>query len=57
MMHFGSVVFGVMITSTTVFAVKVAYEYGRYSAVHDIHKHGWSVVAPDNEKKWSKNFN
>jgi len=51
MMHFGSVVFGVMITSTTVFAVKVAYEYGRYSAVHDIHKHGWSVVAPDNEKK------
>lgn len=26
---------------------KTAYEYGRYSAVHDIYKKGWVVVEVD----------
>lgn len=56
MMNCGKVMFGVIVGVTTALTIKVAYEYGRYSAVHDIYKRGWSVVRvnEDDEKETKK---
>lgn len=56
MMNCGKVMFGVIVGVTTALAIKVAYEYGRSSAVRDIYKHGWTVVCvnEDDEKETKK---
>ena len=49
--NFGKILFGVIIGITTTLLIKGAYEYGRYSAIHEIHKRGWKVVVDDDQEE------
>lgn len=40
---------GAMLTVTTGLAIKVAYKFGRYSAIRDIYKNGCVVAVKDEE--------
>lgn len=46
----GKTLFGVIIGITATLSIKMAYEYGRYSAIHEIHKRGWVIVEVDQEE-------
>ena len=47
----GKTLFGVIIGITATLLIKGAYEYGKYSAIHEIYKRGWKVVAKDDQEK------
>ena len=47
MLNCGKTLFGVMIGVAATVSIKVAYEDGRYSAIHEIYKRGWTVVIND----------
>ena len=47
----GKTLFGVIIGSTATLLIKVVYEYGRYSAIHEIYKRGWKVVVDDDQEE------
>jgi hypothetical protein len=49
--NFGKILFGVIIGITATLLIKGAYEYGRYSAIHEIHKRGWKVVVDDDQEE------
>lgn len=51
MINCGKTLFGVIIGITATLSIKVAYEYGRYSAIHEIYKRGWSVVVEDDQEE------
>lgn len=51
MINCGKTLFGVIIGITATLSIKMAYEYGRYSAIHEIHKRGWSVVVEDDQEE------
>lgn len=54
-MNFKSVIFGMVIAGATAVSIKIAYEYGRYSAVHEIYERGWAVVDTDSNEKQKDN--
>ena len=47
----GKTLFGVIIGITATLSIKMAYEYGRYSAIHEICERGWSVVVEDDQEE------
>ena len=47
----GKTLFGVIIGITATLSIKMAYEYGRYSAIHEIYKRGWKVVVDDDQEE------
>jgi hypothetical protein len=47
----GKTLFGVIIGITAMLSIKMAYEYGRYSAIHEIYKRGWKVVVDDDQEE------
>jgi len=51
MINCGKTLFGVIIGITATLSIKMAYEYGRYSAIHEIYKRGWSVVVEDDQEE------
>lgn len=50
MIKYGETLFGIIIGTTATLLIKGAYEYGRYSAIHEIHKRGWVIVEDDQEE-------
>ena len=53
MCNCGKMMFGIIVGITTVLTIKVIYEYGRYSAIRDLFKHGF-VIVEDKEASESK---
>ena len=51
MINCGKTLFGVIIGITATLSIKMAYEYGRYSAIHEIYKRGWKVVVDDDQEE------
>ena len=51
MINCGKTLFGVTIGITATLLIKGVYEYGKYSAIHKIHKRGWVVVAKDGQEE------
>jgi len=51
MINCNKTLFGVIIGITAMLLIKGAYEYGRYSAIHEIHKHSWVVIAKDDQEE------
>lgn len=51
MINGGKTLFGVTIGITATLLIKGIYEYGRYSAIHEIYKRGWAVVAKDDQEE------
>lgn len=51
MINCGKTLFGVIIGITATLLIKGAYEYGRYSAIHEICERGWSVVVEDDQEE------
>lgn len=51
MINCGKTLFGVIIGITATLSIKMAYEYGRYSSIHEIYKRGWSVVVEDDQEE------
>lgn len=51
MINCGKTLFGVIIGITATLLIKGVYEYGKYSAIHEIHKRGWVVVAKDDQEE------
>jgi hypothetical protein len=47
----GKTLFGVIIGATATLLMKGVYEYGKYSAIHEIHKRGWKVVVDDDQEE------
>lgn len=52
----GKILLGSLIGCASMFVIKMAYEYGRYSAVHEIYKRGWAVVMDHEENEQSDNI-
>lgn len=42
-MKIGSIMFGVVITVTSMIGMKIGYEFGRSEAIHQIYSRGWAV--------------
>ncbi len=42
-MKFGSIMFGVVITVTSMIGMKIGYEFGRSEVIHQIYSRGWAV--------------
>ena len=51
MINCGKTLFGVIIGITATLLIKGVYEYGKYSAIHEIYKRGWVVVAKDDQEE------
>ena len=51
MSNCGKMLFGVIIGITATLSFKMAYEYGRYLAIHEIYKRGWKVVFDDDQEE------
>jgi len=47
----GKTLFGVIIGATATLLIKGVYEYGKYSAIHEIYKRGWKVVVDDDQEE------
>lgn len=47
----GKTLFGVIIGITATLLIKGVYEYGKYSAIREIHKRGWKVVVDDDQEE------
>ena len=51
-MKFGSIMFGVVITVTSMIVMKIGYEFGRSEVIHQIYSRGWAVdMNPNNDEK------
>ena len=42
-MKVGSIMFGVVITVTSMIGMKIGYEFGRSEVIHQIYSRGWAV--------------
>lgn len=52
-MKFGSIMFGVVITVTSMIGMKIGYEFGRSEVIHQIYSRGWAVDMSPNKDEGS----